>query len=1026
MKAFVINFLLLMFFGQLAFSQDPITGIVTDTNGVPLPGASVLIKNTSRGQSTDIDGKYSISATRGEILVFSYLGFVSKEITVGESKTYNVILEEDADQLEEVVVVGYGKQKKINLTSSVETATFKEEVNQPVTNSAQLLYGRFSGVQLTQGGGNPGADGSSIVIRGIGTFGNNTPLVVIDNIQYDDLAAFNNLAPSDIESVTVLKDASSGAIYGARGANGVLLVTTRKGKEGTSQISYNGFYGVQSVTVQPNFLRSADYATLMNEKYRNEDGPGFIPRYTDEQLEAIISGSLPDQFANTNWADEVLQQASLQNHNISFSGGSKKSSYRVSLGYLGQDAIVKSKFSTERYNLSLNINSELKPWLSLNTVTNAFWRKNEGPTGGQGAFDGDNGIIYSFQRTAPTIPLFYSNGEYGIVDGAYENSNFSKLTQNPLRRGFFGDFESNNINISHITGLDIKLAKNLSFQTNGSANIIYSNVSDFSPTFELNDWDGNLVTGNELNNLSNSTNFEYRLLSENLLKYKTTINTKHDLDFLLGYSISYLKNDGFTGQLSGFPTDNLQEFNAGGVIDPAVTGSAFEEAYQSVFGRVGYNYDGKYIVQFTLRRDGSSKFNSNNRYGNFPSASAAWRVSQEKFMENLSFVSDFKLRGSWGISGNDRIGNYIFAQTYNPGIDYVLGDDATVVGVALTSLANPSIRWEETEQFEIGMDLSLFKNKVEINANYFNRNSKDILYTNFPIPNTLGVTNLQAQNAASMINRGLELNFNYRDNFRNGKFSVGANLTKFLKNEVTGLGDGGEETITNQNIIRIGAPFRSYFGYQAIGIFQTEEEVANAPSQLGNALTGPGDIKYADISGPEGVPDGIIDGNDRTIIGNPNPDWLINLNASVEYKGFDLNILFQGVSGVDRLFMGNGNLPMVDDRSNALDYWINRWTPENPSSTLPRVGGQNNDLVSSFYIEDASYLRLKNLEIGYSLPKDVLEEIKITKLRFFFGAQNLITFTDLENFDPERANGSQSNRGAPLYKIITFGLNLKL
>ncbi|WP_179020654.1 SusC/RagA family TonB-linked outer membrane protein [Winogradskyella forsetii] len=1026
MKAFVINFLLLMFFGQLAFSQDPITGIVTDTNGVPLPGASVLIKNTSRGQSTDIDGKYSINATKGEILVYSYLGFVSKEITVGESNTYNVILEEDADQLEEVVVVGYGKQKKINLTSSVETVTFKEEVNQPVTNSAQLLYGRFSGVQLTQGGGNPGADGSSIVIRGIGTFGNNTPLVVIDNIQYDDLAAFNNLAPSDIESVTVLKDASSGAIYGARGANGVLLVTTRKGKEGKTQINYNGFYGVQSVTVQPNFLRSVDYATLMNEKYRNEDGSGFIPRYTDEQLEAIISGSLPDQFANTNWADEVLQQASLQNHNISFSGGSKKSSYRVSLGYLGQDAIVKSKFSTERYNLSLNINSELKPWLSLNTVTNAFWRKNEGPTGGQGAFDGDNGIIYSFQRTAPTIPLFYSNGEYGIVDGAYENSNFSKLTQNPLRRGFFGDFESNNINISHITGLDIKLAKNLSFQTNGSANIIYSNVSDFSPTFELNDWDGNLVTGNELNNLSNSTNFEYRLLNENLLKYNITINNKHDLDFLLGHSISYLKNDGFAGQLSGFPTDNLQEFNAGGVIDPAVTGSAFEEAYQSVFGRVGYNYDGKYIVQFTLRRDGSSKFNSNNRYGNFPSASAAWRVSQEKFMENLSFVSDFKLRGSWGISGNDRIGNYIFAQTYNPGIDYVLGDDATVVGVALTSLANPSIRWEETEQFEVGMDLSLFKNKVEINANYFNRNSTDILYTNFPIPNTLGVTNLQAQNAASMINRGLELNFNYRDNFRNGKFSVGANLTKFLKNEVTGLGDGGEETITNQNIIRIGAPFRSYFGYQAIGIFQTEEEVADAPSQFGNALTGPGDIRYADISGPEGVPDGIIDANDRTIIGNPNPDWLINFNASVEYKGFDLNVLFQGVSGVDRLFMGNGNLPMVDDRSNALDYWINRWTPENPSSTLPRVGGQNNDVVSSFYIEDASYLRLKNLEIGYSLPKDALEDIKITKLRLFFGAQNLITFTDLQNFDPERANGSQSNRGAPLYKIITFGLNLKL
>ncbi len=1026
MKAFLLNLLILLSAGQLAFSQSTITGTVTETNGQPLIGATVSIEQTDRGAITDLDGNFTIKASKGEVLVISYLGYTTSRVTVGDQTSYAIVLEENVATLNEVVVVGYGQQKKVNLTGAVETVVFKEAVNQPVTNSGQLLYGRFSGVQLTQASGNPGSDGSSIVIRGIGTFGNSTPLIVIDNIQYDDLAAFNNLAPSDIESITVLKDASASAIYGARGANGVILVTTRRGAKDVFEINYNNYYGFQNPTVLPKFLNAYDYATLMNEKFRNQDGPNFNPRYTDDQVEAIRTGSLPDQFANTNWANEVLQQAAVQNHNLSLSGGSSKTSYRLSLGFLTQDAVVKSKFKTERYTLSFNINSELKDWLTLNTVTNSFWKKNQGPAGGDDAFSGDNGIIYSFQRTAPTIPLFYSNGEYGIVDGAYLNNNPSFLTQNPLRRGFFGNYESDQINISHRTGLSFQITKNLSFETSGSVNAIYSNVSDFNPRATLEDWEGNIVINNQLNSLSNSTNFQYRLLNENILKYNRTLADVHNFGILLGHSVSYFRGDNFSGQLSGFPTDNLEEFNGGGVVDPAVSGGAYEEAYQSFFGRINYDYDGKYLAEFNLRRDGSSKFNSSNRYGNFPSASIGWRVSREAFMENVKFISNFKVRASWGLSGNDRIGNYIFAQTYNPGIDYVLGDDATVVGVAVTSLANPSIRWEQTEQYDIGLDLGLFENKVEVVADYFNRNSTDILYTNFPIPATLGVTNLEAQNAASMVNKGLEAGINYRDRIGKIRYSVGANFTKFIKNEVTGLGDGGEETISNTDIIRIGEPFRAYYGYQAIGIFQTIEEIANSPTQFGNANTGPGDIKYADISGPDGVPDGVVDANDRTVIGNPNPDLLINFNGSIEFKGFDLGFLFQGVRGVDRLLMGNGNLPMADDRSNVLEYWLNRWTPDNPSTDLPRVGGQNNTNVSTFYIQDASYLRLKNLEFGYSLPTNMMKRIHVQKLRIFVGAQNLLTFTGLEYFDPERANGSQSNRNAPLYKTVTFGVNVKL
>ena len=1006
--------------------QKVIKGSVKDINGSPLPGASVIEKGTSNGTQTDFDGNYFITVKKGAVLGFSFVGYKTKEIKISNQSVVNVTLEEESDILGELIVVGYGKRKKLNLTGALETITFKDEVNQPVSNSGQLLYGRFAGVQLTQSSGNPGADGSSIVIRGIGTFGSSTPLVVIDNVQYEDLVAFNNLSPTDINSVTVLKDASASAIYGARGANGVILVTTKRGSKDKFEINYNSYYGIQEATIKPSFLGALDYATLMNEKFRNEDGSGFDPRYTKAQIEAIKNGSLPDQFANTNWVDAVLTEAFILNHNFSFSGGSEKSTYRISLGYLEQNAIVKSKFKSKRYNLSFNINSELKKWLTLNSITNAFWKRNEGPTGGQNAFSGDNGIIYSFQRTAPTIPLYYKNGKYGVVDGAYKNSNYSFQTSNPLRRGFLGDYESDQINVSQRLGLSLKLFENLSFETSGSANIIYANTSDFNPTQLEKDWAGEVVITNNLNTLKNSTNFQYRLLNENVLRFNKTFKEIHNVGVLLGHSISYFKTDNFGAQLSGFPSNNLKEFNAGGVVNPSVNGGAFEEAYQSFFGRVTYNYKEKYLAEFNIRRDGSSKFGLGNKYGNFPSGSLGWRISKEKFMKKINFITNLKLRASWGISGNDRIGNYIFAQFYDPGADYVLGDNNTVVGVAITNLANPSIRWEETTQYDIGLDISLFKNKVEITADYFNRDSKDILYNRFPVPNTLGVVNLAAHNSASMINKGLELGINYKGRLNEAKFSIGGNFTKLIQNEVTGLGKNGKETITNTNIIRVGEAFRSYYGYKAIGIFQTIEELANAPTQFGNANTAPGDIRYADISGPNGVPDGIVDENDRTIIGNPNPNLLYNFNGSLEYANFDFNFLFQGVFGVDRLLMGNGNLPMSDNRSNVLAYWIDRYTPENPSANLPRVGGQNNNRVSSFYIQDVSYLRLKNIELGYLLPKHISNKISINKLRFFISGQNLFTFTGLRHFDPERTNSNQSNRGVPLYKIISFGINIKL
>jgi TonB-linked SusC/RagA family outer membrane protein len=1021
MKVLILNFLLLLSLGSLA--QNTIKGTVSDPNGNLLPGASVSVKGTSKGITTDFDGTFTLIASIGQTIEVSYLGYESTSFKVDSKKTYAIVLKESAAQLDEIVVVGYGTQKKVNLTGAVQTVTFKDEINQPVTNSGQLMYGRFSGVQLSQSSGSPGADGSSIQIRGIGTFGSTTPLIVIDNIQYEGLGAFNALAPSDIESISVLKDASSLAIYGARAANGVVLVTTRKGKADKFEVSFNSFYGIQEATIKPQFLGSLDYANLMNEKFRNQNGVNFDPRYTPDQIDAIATGSLPDQFANTNWANEVLTFAPLQNHNISFSGGNNKTTYRLSVGFLNQEAIVRSKFSTERYNMSLNINSDVKDWLKISSVTNAFWRINKGPAGGQDAFDGDNGIIYSFQRAAPTIPLFYSNGEYGFVDGAYLNTNASLGTQNPLRRGYFGNYESNQINLSQRIGLTFKITDNFSFETSGSANLVYSDESNFSPRNTQKDWNGNIIIQNDLNSLSNSSNFSQTLLNENVFRFSKTINKIHQFDLLAGHSVYYFKSDGFNGSLSGFPTDNIEEFSGGGIVEPSVGGGASEDVKQSFFGRLKYNYDEKYLAEINFRYDASgSAFGPDNLYGAFPSASLGWKISKENFMKDVKLINDLKLRVSYGLVGNDKgAGRYVYEQTYNPGLDYVLGNDVIVGGVAITSLANPFIRWEQSELLDVGIDFGMLRNKLQIEAGFFRKNSTDILYANFPVPATVGVSNIGAKNSASMISEGIEFNGNYRGNIGGLKYNVGGNFTTFFRNEVTSLGEGGEETITASNILRIGEPFRAYFGYQAIGIFQSINEIANAPTQLGNTVTGPGDIRYADVN-----EDGVVNQDDRVVIGNPNPDLLYNFNASFEYNNFDFNFLFQGVHGVDRLIQGNGNLPMVDDRSNVLTYWLNRWTPQNPSTSLPRIGGQNNQIVSDFYIQDASYLRLKNLEVGYSLPKDIIDKMKISKLRIFAGAQNLLTFTGLENFDPERGSGTQSNRAAPLYKTITLGINLKL
>jgi TonB-dependent starch-binding outer membrane protein SusC len=1018
---FCLFFLLCISFKAFSQSRTASGTVVNASDNTPMAGVSVTEQGSTKGTSTDVNGKFSLTLTTARpVLNFTYVGFQTFTLVWDGSADISVKLEASASVLQDVVVVGYGTQKKVNQTGATQTLKFTDAVNQPVSNAGQLMYGKFSGVQITQGGGLPGADGSSVLIRGLGTFGSSTPLVVIDNIQYSGLNEFNNLSPADIESISVLKDAAAGAIYGARAANGVIIVTTKKGKSGAGTVVYNSYYGIQEATVVPKYLNAPDYATLINERDINQTGPTTSLRYTLDEIQAMQDGNKPDQFSNTNWAKEILRRAPVQNHYLAFSGGGQNTTYRLSVGYFNQEAIVRGKFKTERFNLTFNLNSQIKPWLTVSNVTNSYWSKVVGPTGGSDAILGETGIINQFQRSHPVVPPYYTNGEYGFVDGSYLKVNAGPPITNPLRRGVLGDYKDNEINIADRVSIKADILKGLSFETSGSANVLFGYTSNFTPTSDVRDWAGVIVSQNLVNSLRKSNRFNYRLLNENIFRYtKKFDGNKHDVSLLAGHSVIYNRNNGFTGNLEGFPTNNLQEFNGGGTLNPNVSGSASVEKLQSFFGRVNYIFNGKYLFEANVRRDGSSKFGPNNKYGTFPSASAGWRISEEKFISNIKWISDLKLRASWGITGNDNIDNNLYSQNYSVAGDYFIGN--TIVStVALTSLANENIKWETVEQYNIGLDAGFFNNRLQFTADHFKRISTDLLYSNYPIPATIGIASLGAQNAADMVNAGTEFSLNYRNKSRKLNYSLGASLSLFKDNEVTGLGAAGRETIGGETIIRVGVPFNALFGYQVIGIFQTAAEVAAAPRQFANTRTAPGDFQYADLN-----KDGVINESDRTVIGNPFPKSVYSFNGNLDYKGIDFTFTVEGVGRIERVMNDNGQRVMEDSRNNVLSYLIDRWTPGKTSSKYPRAGGQNNAVVSTFFVEDVSYTRLRNIELGYTLPVKLSSRFGISKLRFYVSGQNLLTFTKFENFDPERQRGGNTDQNAPLYKVYTFGLNVK-
>jgi len=994
-------FILLVLGITSATAQKTVSGLVTDgKKQEPLQGVSVAVKGTSQGTITDMDGKYTITAPNANsVLIFSFVGFESQELPVGAQTIMNISLKENVAALDEVVVVAYGVQKKANLTGAVSSMRIDDIKNIPVSNTASLLQGRMSGVTVSSFSAQPGKDDDvEIRIRGIGTFGNNNPLILIDGVE----GALSSVAPHDIESISVLKDAASAAIYGVRAANGVILVTTKRGT-GENKISYSGLYGVQSATVLPKFLDSWQWATLKNEE--NNALGGIYPayNYTDGMIKAMNNGSDPDHFANTNWMNEVFRSAAIQNHHLSMSGGGQNSNYLASIGYINQEGIMKGT-NTNRLNFRLNAESKYLNKITLGINTAGSYQKVTEPIGGVW-----NIFAKIVDATKPTVPVKYNNGEWGQYDG---NPAITDYQSNPVEMTTY----SSNEYIYKFDGkffLDIEPVTNLHFKSSFAYQYTQDNASSFEPTYYHYQADGTFITSG-ITTQNESAALYGQWINENILTYNFKLENAHAFTFLFGQSAQYNGNKYSNATGQNFLNENAHVMS--NAQNTSATGYEEEATLRSFFGRINYAFKNRYLLEANLRRDESSRIPKKNRAGYFPSVSAGWNIAEESFMQNQNVVNLLKLRASWGQLGNQDIGYYPYAQTYTVGvvgINYVWGD-TKISGAALAKAANPNIKWETTTTTNVGLDAVFLKNKINLTADFFNKISSNILLQ-LPISALYGVDEPPFVNAAEVKNTGWELNLGYNDHWNDFSYGVNFNLSH-VKNEIVNV-NGRTDWIDGWTINLAGNPIGAYYGYVANGLYTSQQQIDGTPVGIGSPHIG--DIRYLDINGP----DGKISDADRTVIGNPFPKITYGLNLTAGYKRFDLAAFFQGIGQVDRVVM---DYPTVG--GGITERMWNRYQETfNPKGTYPALGNVSyNSLPSSFWIQDASYMRLKNLEFGYSFAPSVISKARIQALRIFISAQNMFTFSGIKNYDPEKSATDARNWTYPNAKTYSVGLNINL
>ena len=1003
-RMFLAGVLMLLSF--TAYAQErTVTGKVYDAAGEPIIGASVVIQGTTQGTITDIDGAFQLKVQPSQTLVVSFLGYKDVILPVGNKNDFKVTLEEDSKKLDEVVVVGYATQKKVNLTGSVASVSSKDIQDIPVANTATLLQGRLPGLVLTQNGAQAGNDNPEIRIRGIGTFGNNNPMVLIDGVE-GSLSQISEIPSADIDNISVLKDAASAAIYGVRAANGVILITTKRGQASSRvKVSYSGSYTLQTPGIVPDYVDSYNWALM-----RNEVNPDT---FSPEALQKLKDGSDPDHYANTNWLDAVLRNASMHQHHLSVSGGSENTHFMTSVAYSNQEGIM-MKTGVERFSFRSNLDTRYKRFtFGLNLSGN----KNN-VTAPAVAPSGEGGIMrFVSWFTRPTVPVMYSNGHYGYVDGS---SMSAEMVKNPVELMSLGHRSNEYWRFNGKAFAGIELWDGLKFQTSLAYAFDLNATKSYTPKSPARyDADGNIVKA--AGETNKEEDYWYRnatWTNENLLTYNKQFN-KHNINVLLGHSVIGSRFYKTTASIQGFPTENIYELK-GGTINPGATGESEEYKLQSFFGRVNYSYDDRYLFEFNIRHDGSSRMPKANRYATFPSLSAGWVFSNEGFMKDYRNFSLGKLRLSWGKLGNQEIGNYAYAATLGASGNYFFDQSKDKqAGMVQTSVPNENIKWETTRSVNVALDLGFFNNRIQTTFEWFDKKTSDILMQ-LAMPGIfLGSLSAPYQNVGAVRNRGWEWTVNYSDSKGDWAWNVGFNLSH-VKNEILEMGEL-EEKIDGNTINRIGNPIGAYFGYKAIGIYRTEADLQRTNSKgevikQNGVAPKLGDIMYADLDD-----NGNITPEDRDIIGNPFPKYSYSFNLGASWKNFDLSTFWQGVGGIYRYSWETS----TDIRGNLTNRWVNRYSADNINAPMPALGNTMNDSYSSFWLEKSNYLRLKNLEFGYTFRQTELAKVGISSIRVYFAGSNLLTFTPLKNWDPEKSSGGTRNDVHPNMRTYSFGLNIQ-
>ncbi|GAA0554627.1 TonB-dependent receptor [Chitinophaga japonensis] len=1008
-----------------------VSGRITDERGEPVPGATIRVKDTNTGTAADGAGNYSITVPQGSQLVISFLGYTPQTLPV-TGGTLNVQLAVSQTSLTETVVVGYGVQKKSVVTGSISSVRAADLENQPVTRTEQALQGRTSGVTIAANSGQPGS-AATVRVRGLTTFGNNNPLWVVDGVVVDN-GGIGYLNQYDIESIEVLKDAASQAIYGARAAAGVILITTKRGKAGTLKVNYNGYYGISEPAKKLDLLNATEYATLRNEAAINagKDAPFANP--------AALG-------AGTDWQSVIFNNsAQRQNHEISVSGGSDKSTFYGSFGYLNQEGIVATDISKyQRVNVRLNSTHKLSKYVTFGENVGYAYDKAIGLGNTNSEFGGPLSSAINLDPITPLVvtdPAVAAQQPYlnkGVVRDAQGrpygiSGSVGQEITNPLAyiQTRLGNYSWSHNVVGNVF-LEIQPIEGLRIRSSVGTKISFWGDETFTPIFWLNSSTTSPRTSFQR---TNNQRFDWNL--ENTISYTKAFGL-HDVTLLAGQG-AYLDNRTKATDVTYFdlPVDNFKaasmNFDVATANRVATGSEGVDHKVASLFARVNYAYNEKYLFTGIIRRDGSSRFGANNKYGVFPSFSLGWVTSNENFWPANNVVDFLKIRGGYGVVGNDNIDDLGYASIVGGGRNYTIGNEGSyLVGYSPNAPANPDLRWEETKQTNIGFEATLFKD-LHLSFDWYKKVTTGILQE-LRIPSYVGAFSNPVANVADMENTGIELELGYRKVLGDVTLSLNGNMS-YIKNKVTDLGpgiaylSGGESFIASSYPLTrtaVDQPFSSFYGFQTLGIFQTQEEVDNYVSSDGKKIQPnavPGDFRWADLNG-----DGEINDQDRTFIGNPLPTWTYGLTVNAAYKGFDLVIFGQGAGG-NKIFQGLRRLDIGN--ANWQTKALGRWTGPGTSNDFPRLveGDPNNNRnftnPSDFYLESGSYFRIKNLQLGYTLPASLSKRAGIERVRVYIMSENLVTFTGYTGFDPEIGGNVMSiDRGIyPQARSYMMGLNV--